>query len=480
MKRVYCLLVMLAMFLGVTGYGISHASQPGELKSKIDKLIQSKALKQADVAIEVYSISRGERIYSHNAEKALMPASNMKLLTTATALKQLGAGYSFPTLVAADTGLRQGIVAGNLYIKGFGDPFLVYEEMWKLTHHLAMMGLSEVKGDVVADDSYFDDQRWGADWKISGNRWYEAQIGALSFNFNTIEVNVMPGEASGKPLIAWLNPATSYVKLVNRGSTVAKGNRRPGVDQVLENGQHKIIVSGNMGLSAKTRTAWRTVRNPTLYTATVFRDYLQQEGVKIDGTVRSGKVPTTAHELYTHKSKPLALVIRGLNKMSNNFTAEQILKTIGAEEKGSPGTAEKGLEVVRSFLSTIGVSEQGLRLVDGSGLSRGNRLTPKAIIQVLVYMYNDFSLRPEYLASLAVAGVDGTMGDRLNNSSAKGMLRAKTGRIHGVAALSGYIATKEGEILAFSMLMNNFKTGIENVQKLQDRICLELMNLTSN
>ncbi len=470
--------VLLAGFLGLTGYIIAPAAQTQELKSQIDKLIQSKTLKRAGVAVEVYSISRGASLYSHNADKPLMPASNMKLITTATALKQLGPDYRFPTLIATDSIPEQGIVKGNLYIKGFGDPFLVYEELWKLTHHLAMKGLKQIKGDVVADDSYFDDERWGSDWKISGNRWYEAQIGALSFNFNTIEVDVEPGESSGSPLTAWLNPTTSYVQLVNRGRTVAKGNKRPAVNQVLENGQHKIIISGNMGISARPRTVWRTVKNPAMYTATVFRDYLLREGVKIDGEVRIGKVPATAHELYTHKSKPLALIIRGLNKMSNNFTAEQILKTLGAEKHGSPGTAGKGLDVVRRFLSEVGVNGQGLELVDGSGLSRNNRLTTKAITRVLAYMYNDFSLRPEYLASLAVAGVDGTMDGRLNNSSAQGMIRAKTGRIRGVAALSGYVATKEGEILAFSMLMNNFKTSIENVQKLQDKICLKLMNLS--
>jgi D-alanyl-D-alanine carboxypeptidase/D-alanyl-D-alanine-endopeptidase (penicillin-binding protein 4) len=477
MKKNYFLISIICGLLLLTSRITAPAAQIQQLKSRIDKLIQSPPLKQAQVAIEVFSISRRERLYAYHPDKALIPASNLKLLTTAAALTRLGPDYRFRTLIATDSPPKQGVVEGNLYIKGFGDPFLVYEEMWKLTHHLAMKGLKQIKGDIIADDSYFDEERWGRGWQIKGNRWYEAQIGALSFNFNTIEVHIEPGEQPGSPLIAWLNPSTSYVRLVNRGRTSAKVSHRLRVKQVLEDNQHRIIISGQLAPTAKPRTVWRTVTNPTLYTAVVFGDYLMQEGVRVEGGVRRGRVPDKAYRFYIHRSKPLALIIRGLNKMSNNFTAEQILKTLGAQVKGTPGTAEKGLEVVKKFLKTIGVKLEDLRLVDGSGLSRDNRLTPRAINRVLVHMYQDFSRRPEYLASLAVAGVDGTFKDRLGNSTARGMIRAKTGRIRGVAALSGYLATKQNEILAFSMLMNNFKTSIEQVQRIQDKICLELVNL---
>ncbi len=477
-KRFYFQVILLGGLLVLTSGLTAPAAQIRQLKSRIDKLIKSPPLSQAQVAIEVFSISRGERLYAHQPDKALIPASNLKLLTTAAALNRLGPDYRFRTLIATDTPPKQGVMEGNLYLKGFGDPFLVYEEMWKLTHHLAMKGLKQVTGEVVADDSYFDEQRWGSGWRISGNRWYEAQIGALSFNFNTVEVNIEPGEQSGSPLVAWLNPATSYVRLVNQGRTTAKPSQRLRVKRVLEGQQHKIIISGNMTPSAKPKKKWPTVTNPALYTATVFHDYLIQEGVRIEGGVRRGKLPEDAHRLYTHHSKPLALIIRGLNKMSNNFTAEQILKTMGAQTKGPPGTAKKGLGVVREFLKTVGVKLDGLRLVDGSGLSPDNRLTPQAINRVLVHMYHDFPRRPEYLASLAVAGVDGTFKDRLGNTIARGMVRVKTGRIRGVAALSGYMATKQGEVLAFSMLMNGFKTSVEQVQQIQDRICLELINLS--
>jgi D-alanyl-D-alanine carboxypeptidase/D-alanyl-D-alanine-endopeptidase (penicillin-binding protein 4) len=476
MKRIYFLTALLSGWLLFINHSTAPAAQIRQLKPRIDKLINSASLKQAQTAIEVFSISRNEVLYAYHPNDALIPASNMKLITTAAALTHLGPDYRFATMIAADPPPRQGVVEGDLYIKGFGDPFLVYEEMWKLTHHLAMKGLKRVKGDIVADDTFFDEQRWGTGWQIKGNRWYEAQIGALSFNFNTIEVNVEPGGQPGSPLTAWLNPTTSYVKLVNKGRTATKVSKRLRVTQVPEGKQHQIVVSGNLTPNAKTRTVWRTIRNPALYTATVFRDYLQQEEIKIEGRVRQAQMPQNAHKYYIHYSKPLALIIRGLNKMSNNFTAEQILKTLGAEIKGPPGTAKKGLEIVEDFLKKSGVDLKRLTLVDGSGLSRDNRLSPHAINRVLVHMYNDFSLRAEYMASLAVAGVDGTLNGRFNNTNAIGKIRAKTGRIRGVAALSGYIFTKQGELLAFSMLMNNFRTSTEQVQKIQDKICLELVN----
>jgi len=443
-------------------YGSGFASSA---RMRLEELLAEQAWREAAVGVEVISVADGRRLYSHRAEELFIPASNMKLLTTAAALVRLGGGYTFRTEIYGDSPLAEGRLAGNIYIKGYGDPALVYEELWKLARYLAGLGLREVTGDVVADESFFDKVRYGRGWpKRNKDRWYEAPVGALSFNFNTLEINVAPGTEVGQPPVVWLNPPLDSFVVVNQAQTAASGGRLE-----VELAEGRLLIRGSISRKARPKTFWRAVSQPAEYTAQAFAYYLKLAGIKLRGRVRRGMVPPSARLIHTHKSKPLALIVRGLNKFSNNFTAEQLLKTLGAEAYGPPGTADKGLRAVREFLRDIGVATERLVLVDGSGFSYDNRLSPRAIVQVLTYMYREFPVAAEYLASLSVAGVDGTLKRRM--PEIKGWVRAKTGRIRKAVALSGYLATRSRQVLAFSILVNNFTTSIEKIQQLQDRLC---------
>ncbi len=449
-----------------------------QLTSQMEKILQSPPLKKAKVGIRVVSMSDGEQIFSRRPELPLMPASNMKILTAAAALARLGTDYRFRTGVYGDDYIRRGQLAGNLYLKGFGDPFLVWEEMVKIARYLQGLGLKQVKGDLVADDSFFDSKRSGNGWdKKRPPYWYNAPLGALSVNFNTVEVNIAPGRHKGSPLTVWLNPATNFFKLDNKGLTSRRTQKLQLAYQE-HKGQPTLVVRGYLPMGSSPQTYYRAVGDPPRYAATVFRDLLKLWGVKISGQVRLGTTPGKAKELYLHKSKPLGLILRGLNKYSNNFTAEQLLKTMGAELKGTPGTAEKGLEVVKEFLQSQKIDSGSLTLVDGSGLSRQNRLTAGTISEVLAAVYHNFKWQPEFMASLPLAGVDGTLEKRLEGNDTSRHLRAKTGRIKGVAALSGYLNTKDKETWAFSMLMNDFDTSIEQIQELQDNLCRLMINFS--
>ncbi len=481
MKRLPCGLVKIILVSLILIYSADFT--PGliaaDLASQLTPLLQAPSLKGATVGITAISLTNGgKEVFSYNPNSLLIPASCQKIITSAAALVKLGVNYTFKTAIYTDSALTAGgEVKGNLYIKGFGDPFLVSEEMWKLTAHLYGKGIRVVTGDIIADDSFFDQQRLAPEWPTEAPPfWYNAKIGALSFNFNTIAVNVEPSRKVGAPLQVWLDPKNSFIKLVNRSYTCRGRGKVPlQVDKIIKNEQLTIKVAGSLPQRASHRVVYRTLNNPPQYAANVFKEFLAQQGVVVKGKVRLGEVPTGTRVLYTHKSKPLALIINGLNKWSNNFTAEQLLKTLGAELKGPPGTFEKGLSVLREFLAEIGVPPQSFRVLDGSGLSDANRVSTATLVKVLTFMYRYFPSAPEYIASLSIPNLAGTSTKRLKHLDTPGMVRVKTGRLKKVSSLAGYLATTHDEIIAFAIIMNNFNTSHEAVNKIQDKICMRLL-----
>ena len=209
-----------------------------------------------------------------------------------------------------------------------------------------------------------------------------------------------------------------------------------------------------MPIRSARRSYRAAISDPTRFAAASFRTFLQKEGVTVRGGILQGRTPKEARLLARDLSRPLGVIIRGLNKFSNNFMAEQLLKTMGAELHGLPGTAENGLLEVRKFLVSLGISPAHFELADGSGLSRLNKTTPRVLATVLERVYHDFRLRPEFVASLAVVGVDGTVRKKFRSRPEARRVRAKTGLLFGVHALSGYAAAKNGEVLVFSILIN--------------------------
>src|SRR3989338_3975709 len=407
-------------------------SQPlnWSIGKKIDNIIQNRCLSDAKVGIKIVSLKTGETVYERNSDELLIPASNVKLITSAAALSRLKPNYKFRTTVAYDGAIDGNILNGNLYIKGYGDPKLVTEELLLIVREIRNSGIDEISGDIIADESFFDSERTGNGWNLSddNSRAYNARIGALTLNFNTITVYVDSAESHrDKPKVI-TNPPTNFVEVINNAVT---NRRRVGTT---------ITVRGEVTTGKKRMHYYRNISNPPLYTATVFKEFLEREGIVIKGNIRTGIQPEGIEELLGHESVPLSIIVRDLNKISNNFIAEQILKTMGAEIKGAPGTTEKGLEVVEEYLGEIGIQKETYKIADGSGLSRFNRLTPSQIIKVLDSMYNDFRFQSEYIASLSVMGVDGSLKERMNNSESQEMVRGKTGTLDGVSAISGYAA----------------------------------------
>lgn len=446
------------------------------LQKNIQKALNTSILKNAEIGIQIVSMKSGEVVYELNPEIALNPASNTKLVTSAVALVFLKPEYRFSTSVYRSGSLKNGVLSGDLYLRGGGDPSLSYEGLLSLAQDIYNTGIRTITGNIVGDDSFFDDEREFSGWN-DFERAYSGRISALSLNFNAVRLMVKPSSRSGVAPKIILEPPTSYVNIKNKAVTLSSKNgiyasfsnpEEPAVEETLVV-RGKISTKSTYGVSA-----YVYVNNPSLFATTTFKDALERIGITVKGSPILGKIPKKSKRVAAYSSESLSRIICDSNKVSNNFVAEQILKTLGAEILGAPGTTEKGIQVIQKFLTELSIPPDTYVLENGSGLSRNNRLSAEQIVTLLTHMHDDFEVRSEFLASLAIAGIDGTLRSRLQDTQAERRLRAKTGAIRSVSCLSGYAASKDNEVFAFSIMMNEYSSGGYGIQKIQNQIGLLL------
>lgn len=449
-----------------------------QLGERIEKHLDHPCLKNGKYGIQIFSLDKRETVYQYQSNQLFIPASNLKLITTTVALKHLGPDYRFTTGLYTTGKVEADILHGDLYIKGSGDPKLVTEQMWLLVNKLKNLPLRKVEGGIIADDSFFDSVRRLKTWKKNpGPEAYNAPLSALSFNFNTVKVSAMPGPDPGAKPIVVIDPDTDYIRVTNQATTLPAGKRnRLIVNRLSRDGFNEIVLTGSIRHNAPRAEYFLNITDPTFYTAKVLKHFLTKAGVQVTGGIKTGKLPENAQLLIEHESEPLSLALRGLNKFSNNFVAEQVVKTLAAEKFGPPGTTENGMRVIDSYMRTLGYLPEEYTLVDGSGLSRQNRLSPDHLVGVLKDVYHDSSIYPELIASLAVMGLDGSAKNRMNGHSGAQGIRVKTGTLDAVSAISGYFQSQGGERFAFSILMNDLKCSNRVALSIQDKILLEGLN----
>ncbi len=437
------------------------ASAPplGRIDIVIDSALARGELAGARVGVLVEALETGEVLYERNADKPFIPASNMKVVTAAAALELLGPDYVYKTIVATKAGIEDGRLDGDLYIRGSGDPSLVFEEMERLAEALRFRGLELIDGDVVLDDGLFAVAGPVDPDAHEGDRAYHARVGALSYNFNAVAVRVAPSGGRGDRALVSLSPETGFVDITNRAVTASAGSRSTIVVRRRRvDGRNIIEVEGRVPAGSPGRAFYRSLDDPTGWFGSGLTAALDRAGIEVTGRARRGATPGDAVELVTHESKPLALLARDLGKFSNNFIAEQVLLTIAAEAGEVPATTEAGARSVSDYLGGVvpDTMVADLRVVDGSGFSRTNRLTPRAIVSVMRSVLTSFETSYEFGGSLSVSGRDGTLSDRMGYPDLEGAVRAKTGLLDGVTAISGVTVTNAGEEVLFSILVNGF------------------------
>ncbi|MBD3368463.1 MAG: D-alanyl-D-alanine carboxypeptidase/D-alanyl-D-alanine-endopeptidase [Candidatus Eisenbacteria bacterium] len=427
----------------------------------IESLLSRPELSGARVGVLVEGLHSGEVLYERNADELFIPASNMKIVTAAAALDILGPQYVYETVLSAGTPVMDGVL-GDLYVTGHGDPSLVFEEMVRLAESLRLRGLERIAGDIVLDDTLFAVAGPVDPDAVDGDRAYHARVGALSFNFNAVAVRVSPGASSGDTAVVRLSPRTGFVEVRNRATTISSRSRSTvTVRRRSGDGGNVIVVEGRVPLGTGGRTYYRSLDDPTGWFGSALVAELDRAGVAFEGTIRRGATPDEAVGIAVHESKPVSLLVRDLGKYSNNFIAEQLVLAIAAERGHVPATTEAGAMEISEYLSEVAGhgDENGgtaFRVLDGSGFSRGNRLSPRVLVAVMRRALSTFETSYEFGGSLSVSGTDGTLSDRMGYPHLKRAVRAKTGLLDGVTGISGLMETLGGEEVLFSVLVNGF------------------------
>ena len=425
------------------------------------------------------ALLNGTVLYAHNAYKPLIPASNMKLLTAAAALKYLGPDYRFKTDFLIAGSIENGTLKGSLIVRGHGDPTLVsgswadewarkvaylYEPEHRLDDILGVLdklGIKKIEGDIIVDDYYLDHQWVHPSWEEEDlSHWYAAQIGALSINRNIVLLELYP-KPTGKVEIKVV-PDVGYINVTFAGRLVKSSSemkQRP--VEVRELGTNNVKVVGDLPMDIDVYYLSVTVHDPGMYFGAVFKDTLMKHGIEVLGTVRRADTTGWANTtlIGSLESKPLRVMLKTMLKKSLNLYADHLFKVLGREVVGE-GSWEGGSRAVQKLLKELGIMEPGVTIADGSGLSRENRVTPSLLVKLLI-AYHDNKVLYD---SLPIAGWDGTLRRRMLDTPAEGNLRAKTGTMTGVSALSGYVNTRDNETIVFSMIFNNFKTSARTVK----------------
>jgi len=424
--------------------------------------------KYADNAgIQVVELPSGRPVWEYQADVPLVPASLVKILTSYAALKHLGPFHHFKTSVWALHSPGDGIVQGDIWIKSEGDFHLVGEKLWDLANQLQLQGIRVVRGGICIDNSFFEPatEQICIDGKCGSP--YNPIISATAVDFNTINFVVLPGDGVGSPArVKWLPPG-DYPHVINQATTAAKAGSTPlkfvslGTNQA---GREKFQLSGKIPIRPDRSYKYRfNIGDPVNFAGYSFRGAFEQAGIRFEKKiVKSSQAPPGAVKLLSYESAPLGDLLYGLNRYSNNFMAEMLLRSLGGLVVSPPGTVSKGIAVVHQTLRELGIPEREVVLDSGSGLSRVCRVSPRAFTRVLSSAYNDFSLAPELLSSLAVNAEEGTLRKRLRKSAVT--VRGKTGTLKNVIGFAGYVSYPGKDVYAVTILLNSVK-NLREAQK---------------
>jgi D-alanyl-D-alanine carboxypeptidase/D-alanyl-D-alanine-endopeptidase (penicillin-binding protein 4) len=448
------------------------------LKASLDEALGAPAFAKTKMSVLAIESDTGKTVYARGEKTALNAASNVKIVTSAAALSLLGPEYRWRTTLSAATPATGallgpgGELAGDLVVRGGGDPTLVVEDLAAMVADLAAIGVHKVRGGLVVDDSFFDGATVGPAYDQKNESTpSRAPSSAASLDYNVVAVTVIPGAAAGAPARVMLEPASPYFSLSASVVTAAEGPAAPSVETRDDGGARtRVVVVGRVRLGSEPRTIYRRVVHPALFLGHTLRQQLERRGIIVEKPTRVAAVPAQGQRvLSTHESAPLAVVVQDLNKRSNNFMAEQVVRTLGAEIVGRPGTWDRGLEAVTRYLAGIGMPRGSYAMTNGSGMYESNHFTAEQITTVLRAAARDFRISAEFLSSLAVAGTDGTIAHRMAGTLAERYVRAKTGTLATVSCLSGFAGSPGRVPLIFSILMNEVPNATE-ARRAQDRV----------
>jgi D-alanyl-D-alanine carboxypeptidase/D-alanyl-D-alanine-endopeptidase (penicillin-binding protein 4) len=452
------------------------------LKARIDEAFSAPAFARAKISAAVMDPESGKLLYAKNDKTGLNAASNVKIVTEAASLALLGPEFRWKTSVlggvpAEGKAITAGELHGDLYVKTSGDPTLSTQDLNSLAASLAAIGLRKIRGGLVLDTTAFDGTTLPPAFEQKNDSAaFRAVSSAASLNGNVVTITITPAASAGSPARIVLDPPSPALVLAGTVTTAAKGPAVADAETAdAGSGQTRVTVSGRILLGSEPRVLQRRIVDPESVFAQTFKQILGKRGITIEKGIRIEAVPKDgARVLAVHESPTLAVVVHDLGKRSSNFAAEQLLRTLGGETGGRPGSWQKGLDAVARYLEGIGIPRASFVMKNGSGLYDSNQFSAEQLVLVLRAAMRDFRIASEFLASLAVGGADGTLAHRMGGSLAERYVRAKTGTLANVSCLSGIVGAPGSKPLIFSILMNDLSSPLA-ARAAQDRITVLLV-----
>ena len=450
----------------------AHA-QTTELPEPVSKVLARYKLPPGSFSAFVQKVGAAKPLLTFNENVPRNPASAIKLLTTFVALDELGPTYQWRTEVYADGKIKDGILDGDLLIKGYGDPLLLTERLWLLQRELRSKGVEQINGDLVIDNSWFAREEFdpgafdGQEYRV-----YNVLPDALLVNFQSVNFSFRPDPAR-RTIAILSDPVLADVEIKNdlRLFNGECSSSRSSINMAVsrEPGKPRVTFSGQLANNCSEYQLLRSLLDGSGYAYAVFRGLWEEQGGSITGQMRLGQVPAGKKPLLTFESPPLAEVIRPVNKFSNNVMTRQIFLTLGAEKLGAPGTLEKGRQAMGDALTRRGLSFPELHIGNGAGLSRDNRISVRSLGRLLLAAHAS-PFGAEFEASLSLAGLDGTTRRRFQKDSLAGQMHLKTGTLDGVTAIAGYVRNQSGAEYVVVAIANQPKATWGGGQEAQNAL----------
>ncbi len=450
------------------------SAAPPVLPEPLMRALQRYGLTTTGLSIYVHETGSPTPLLALAPDEPRHPASVMKILTTLAALEELTPAYQWKTEVWATGPVHDGRLDGDLYIKGYGDPYLVIEHFWRLLRMLRQEGITSISGDLILDQTYFAPEADDAgEFDGRANRAYNVLPSALLVNFQAVNFRFVP-DLTANRLRIYAEPWPAQLQIENNMRLTREGCRgwwsgKVGMRNVEKAGQQFMVFSGNYEAACGERDMFRVVSERLPYIHGVFKTVWTEMGGQFGGGVREAPVPDNARLLATISSPPLADVIRSVNKYSNNVMTRQLLLTLGAQQAGPPGTAQKGIAAVRAWMKKRSLEFPELVLENGTGLSRREVISARHLGELLLVGYGSPAM-PEFISSLPLSGLDGTLRYRLGSASLAGRVHLKTGSINDVHTIAGYVLDRLGRRVVVVVLHNHPQADTAVADAFQDAV----------
>jgi len=471
-------IIILTLFLFFQNLCFSKSKE--EVVNEIKKILENKYLKNSDYSIRVISKDKKETIISINESVKLIPASTIKVLTTSAALNKLGPSFLIKTRFLSDSPINNGTIKGNFYIKGYGNPLLTSDDLKTIAEYLYKLGLRTIEGNIVLDNSYFENKLFRKDWIDDDESNEENAISAISLNNNSFPILIHSfSKVNTKPEIKIFNEIPN-IKIINNLRVKKVNKRKEKINIVLKENNDEYVLSIT-GIIRPSRIKYYSIsiKDPAIYFGKFFKTALQNIGINLKGKIVKGLLPTKNYEIFVHSIK-IDSLIKVINKHSNNFCADHLFKILGAELISIPGTSKKGANVIKKFLKENGIDSSHFDIYDGSGLSKKNKVSTYCISQILYNNALNYEFFNIFSNSLSIAGNDGTLKHRMIELTNPQNVKGKSGTLSNACTLVGYITSIENELLIYAIFINNFKRNQYEIRKLQDKIVYILSEFSRN